>query len=621
MSDVVSSYMKIHKNMTNREIAHLLRSIAAAYEIKDEKKNLFRIRAYGRAADAVEHLSIEAKDLWDDGELEKVGGIGPSIAKHLDEIFRTGKSKHFSLVTKGIKPATFKLMDLEGVGPKTAYKLTDELNINTEKEALNKLEKYSREGKVAEIEGMGKTSQDEILRSIKDLKNKKDRMLLSYAENIANEILQWMKKNKDVEEADALGSLRRKAATVGDIDISVSSDKAKKVLDHFEKYPKKVRTIERGDAAASILLANDIRVDLKLMKPESYGSLLQHFTGSKHHNIALREYAMKKKLSLSEYGIKVSSKNKKTKRLKKFSDEKSFYNYLKMSYIPPELREANGEVEAAQRSFKGKSNGIPDLIEISDIKADLQIHSDFDIETSHDLGESSMNDIVTKADELGYEYIAFTEHNPSQTGHKDEDVIELLKRKKDAIEKINENLNKKNKSQKSQKKQRTLKRVFNSLEIDIMPDGKLPVSENGLELLDFALVSIHSSFRQSRAKMTARILHAFENPKIKIFAHPTGRMLGKREGVEMDWEKIFSACQKKGIWLEINADPMRLDLPDVKVKDAIEAGIKMTLGTDSHHKDSLDNMRWGVYVARRGWATAFDIANTRSLKQFEKMLE
>jgi DNA polymerase (family 10) len=278
-------------------------------------------------------------------------------------------------------------------------------------------------------------------------------------------------------------------------------------------------------------------------------------------------------------------------------------------------------LEAAQRSFKGKSNGIPDLIEISDIKADLQIHSDFDIETSHDLGESSMNDIVTKADELGYEYIAFTEHNPSQTGHKDEDVIELLKRKKDAIEKINENLNKKNKSQKSQKKQRTLKRVFNSLEIDIMPDGKLPVSENGLELLDFALVSIHSSFRQSRAKMTARILHAFENPKIKIFAHPTGRMLGKREGVEMDWEKIFSACQKKDIWLEINADPMRLDLPDVKVKDAIEAGIKMTLGTDSHHKDSLDNMRWGVYVARRGWATAFDIANTRSLKQFEKMLE
>lgn len=603
--------MKIHKNMTNTEIAHFLRAIAAAYEIADEKKNLFRIRAYDRAADAVEHLSIEAKDLWDDKELEKVGGIGESIAKHLDEIFKTGKSKHFDEVTKGMNPATFKLMELEGVGPKTAHKLSETLGIVEEKDALDKLEKAAKSGKVESLDGLGKASQEEILRSIEELKDKKDRMLLSYAENIAEELLSWMKKDNSVKSADVLGSLRRKAATVGDIDISVASREGKAVLDHFEKYPKAVRTLERGDRDASLLLPNDIRVDVKVMFPESYGSLLQHFTGSKHHNIALREYAQKKGWSLSEYGIKVPGKIKKNK-LKKFYKEKDFYSFLGMVWIPPELREANGEIEAAIRQAQGKQPGLPKLVKLSDIKADLQIHSDFKIETSHDMGESSMKELVNKANDLGYEYIAFTEHNPSQTGHKEKDFIDLLKRKKEKVQKLNEDLNKTEKS---------VRRVFNSLEIDIMPDGKLPVPSEGLELLDFVLVSIHSSFRQSRTEMTKRVLRAFDNPKVKIFAHPTGRMLNHREGVELEWDKIFEFCKKNDVWLEINADPMRLDLPDVKVKDAINAGVKMTLGTDAHHEDSMDNMKWGVYVARRGWAETSDIVNTRSLLQFEKMLK
>jgi DNA polymerase (family 10) len=601
--------MEINKNMTNTQIAHLLNSVAAAYEIKDEDKNKFRIKAYQKAADAIEHLSVEAKDLWDDNELEEVGGIGKSIADHLGEIFKKGKSKHFSTVMKGIKPATFKLMKVSGIGPKTAYKLTEELNITSERGAFERLKDAAEVDRIAEMEGFGEDSQSSILQSLREIKERENRMLLSYAESIAEEIIDWMKRSDDVERADTLGSLRRKAATIGDIDISVASNEPKKVVKHFESYGKSTRTLEKGDRDASILLPGDVRVDLKIQEPDSYGSLLQHFTGSKHHNIALREYAQKKDLSLSEYGIKKG----KGKKLVKFREEKEFYEYLKMAYIPPELREAQGEIEAARNDYKGKASGLPKLVELNEVKADLQIHSDFDIETSHDLGESSMKDIVKYADNMGYEYIAFTEHNPSQAGHKEKDVLSILKKKKEDVDKINYSVNKGNYNR--------IKKVYNSLEIDILPDGKLPVSDKGLDLLDFALISIHSSFRQSRKKMTKRILRAFDHPKVKIFAHPTGRKINHREGVEMEWDEIFNFCKEYNKWLEINADPMRLDLPDAKVKDAVAAGVKMSIGTDSHHVDSMINIKYGVYVARRGWAEAGDIVNTRSLEAFEKMLK
>lgn len=593
--------MKIHKQMTNKEIAHLLNSIAAAYEIKDEKKNLFRIRAYQRAADAVEHLSSEAKDLWDDDELEEVGGIGEAIAGHLDEIFRTGKSKHFAKVMKGIKPATFELMKISGIGPKTAHKLTNELNITSADKAFDQLEKAAKEGKIAELEGMGEDSEESFLKALKEERERKERLLLSRAANIAESVVSWMKKNKNVDAVDALGSLRRKASTVGDIDIAAATKKPEDVIEHFTKYPKKQRIIEKGERDASILLPGDIQVDLKVGEIESYGSLLQHFTGSKHHNIQLREYALKKGWSLSEYGIK-----KKSKRIKTKTEEK-FYEKLGMDWIPPELREATGEIEAA---LEGK---LPELIKLEDIKGDLQMHSSFDIETSHDVGETSMEKLVEKANKLGYEYIAFTEHNPSQKGHKEKDFIDILKRKKEKVDKINSSLVKSKKS--------SVKKVFNSLEIDILPDGSIPVPDKAMELLDFALISIHSSFDQPRKKMTKRILSAFNHPKVKIFAHPTGRKLNHREGVEIEWDEVFDFCVKKNKWLEINADPMRLDLPDMKVKDAVKSGVKLTLGTDAHHKDGLDNMQFGISVARRGWATKDDVVNTRGYNKFVKLLK
>lgn len=606
--------MKFGKDLNNLQVASLLRAIAASYQIKDAEKNKFRIIAYERAADAVEHLSSEIKDLYDEGELDQIPGVGASIASHLSELFKTGRSSHFEEVTKGIPDAVFILMDLPRIGPKTALKLVKGLKLENSKNPISDLEKKALQGKISLLEGFGEESQNDILKSISEFKGRERRMFLPYASKIAGGLLEWLRQNKFVVRLDVLGSLRRQVSTIGDIDIAAASQKPVEVIRHFVGYPKKVRIIEQGEKTASILLPSDIQVDLMMVNPSSYGSLLQHFTGSKHHNIALREYALKRGLSLSEYGIKI----KKTGVLKKFATEESFYNFLGLDFIPPELREDTGEIEAA---FNHK---LPRLVEVGDIKADLQIHSDFDIETSHDLGESSMEDIVKKASELGYEYVAFTEHNPSKSRHSENQILDILKRKKEKVAGLNQKLVDIKKEQFNcsayEAKNRGVKKVFNSLEIDILPNGNLAVSEKALELLDFALVSIHSSFRQSKEEVTKRIISALSYPKVKILAHPTARKIGEREGVDADWMKIFEFCVKNKKWIEINADPMRLDLPDFLVREALRVGVKFTLGTDSHHKDGLDNMRWGVSVARRGWVTKNDIINSLNLSDFEKEL-
>lgn len=555
--------------MTNLEIAELLRSVAAAYQLKDKDKNRFRIIAYERAADAIEHASSEVKDLWDEGKLEEIPGIGPNIAKHLDELFRTGSSKHFEKVMKGIPKSAFKLMELPGIGIKSALKLIKESPSSEIKKMLKQVDKISDE----------------------------KRLLLPYALEISGFVIEWLKKEPKVLSVEPLGSLRRMVSTIGDIDIAVASNVPEVIIEHFAKYPKANKIVEKGESSASILIPGDIQIDVRVVKPESFGSLLQHFTGSKHHNIALREYAKSLSLSLSEYGIKKVNVKKANAKLKTFRTEEKFYNYLGLELIPPELREDAGEIEAA------KNHILPKLVELSDIKSDLQIHSSFDVETSHDLGQSSMEEIAIKAKSKGYEYIALTEHNPSKSGHTPQEIVEILKRKREMIEQYNYS--------------RTIY-VYNSLEIDIMPDGRLPVSDEGLEMLDFALVSIHSSFRGSREEMTKRILYALSHPKVKILAHPTARKLNEREGIELDWQKIFDFCKNNNKWLEINADPMRLDLPDFLVREAVKEGVKLTLGTDSHHKDMIDNMVYGVSVARRGWAEKCDIINTLSLDEFNK---
>ncbi|HKB88685.1 MAG TPA: helix-hairpin-helix domain-containing protein [Patescibacteria group bacterium] len=602
------------ESLTNLQIAELLRDVAAAYKLQDENKFRFQIIAYERAADSIEHATSELKDLWDDGKLSDVPGIGASITSHLDELFKTGHSKHFDDLLAPLPKIMFEFMKVPGIGAKTGYKLATELKLKS----MADLEKAATDGKIAQLEGFGEESQNKILKGIKDNYGKKGaiRHLLPYAMVVASEVIEYLNKNKNVLAVNPLGSLRRKAATVGDIDISVATSNPAEVLGYFVKYPKTQKIIEKGEHSASIVAPGGVQVDLMVQPPDAYGSLLQHFTGSKLHNVALREYAIKKGFSLNEYGISKSEVQKKVDKKRsdrgevgkvKFKTEKEFYNYLGLDYIEPELREDTGEIEAA------KNHNLPKLIELKDIKADLQMHSSFDIETSHDLGESSMEALVKKGNELDYEYLAFTEHNPSQKGHTDNNIVEILKKKREKVDQLNYSIGKSN--------TKGIQKMFNSLEIDMKPDGTLPVPEAGLATLDFALVSIHSSFDLERSAQTKRVLAALNHPKVKIFAHPTGRKINEREGAELNWPEIFDFCLKNNKWIEINCDPMRLDLPDMLVREAVKLGVKLTFGTDAHHVDGMNNMIWGVSVARRGWAQKKDIINTLSLKEFEEMVQ
>jgi DNA polymerase (family 10) len=379
----------------------------------------------------------------------------------------------------------------------------------------------------------------------------------------------------------------------------VATNNPEIVIERFVSFPKIQKVIEKGPKTSSILLPGNVQVDILVTEPKAFGNALQHFTGSKNHNIALREFSLKKGFSMNEFRIL----NKKTNKPSYFDNEKDLYNFLGLEFITPELREGVGEIQSSL------TNKLPEILKLEDIKADLQIHSSFDIETSHDLGINSMEDIVKRAGELNYEYLAFTEHNPSKKGHDEKQIEDILKRKKEKVDELNYS------------RESSAPFVFNSLEIDMGKDGSLPVSVKGLETLDFALVSIHSSFDLPRSAMTERVLNALSHPKVKIFAHPTGRKINEREGVELDWEKVFDFCLQNNKWVEINSDPMRLDLPDTLVRDAVKLGIKLTMGTDTHSIDMMDNMKYGVNVARRGWAEKKDIVNTRSLKDFREMLQ
>jgi DNA polymerase (family X) len=601
--------MKNSKSLNNRQISQLLRQMAAAYKLK--KNNRFRVSAYENAADAIEHSSQEAKDLWESNQLTDLPGVGKSIANHLNELFKTGEVKHFKEIKKDFPSSIFEFIQIPGLGPKTAYKLANKLKIKSDKNAIKKLKIAAENKKIRAIGGFGEKSEKEILENIKQYLRKKpqQRMLLPKAEHLARQMSNYISKNKDVIKIKTLGSLRRKAATIGDIDLAVSTKKPKKIIDWFLKYSKKIKTIESGKTKASILITGNHQVDLRVVKPKSYGSLLQHFTGSKQHNIKLREFALEKGYSLSEYGIKISKISDKTNKIKSFSNEKRFYNFLGLNWIPPELREDMGEIQAAAKS------NLPNLVSYKDIKGDLHIHSNINIEESHDSGLDSMDSLISQAKALNYKYIAFSEHNPSTTNHTENDIYYLIKKKKNIIDKINYS------REKNRKQTENNVFIFNSLETDIKPNGDLAISSKILNLLDFAIVSIHSGFKQNKAKMTKRVLKALRHPKAKILGHPTGRLLMEREGYELDWEKIFEFCAKKNKYLEINAYPTRLDLTDSLIFKAIKAKVKLVINTDAHQVKHMENIKYGVAMARRGWAEKGDIINCNSLKNIKNLLK
>ena len=553
----------MEKKFTNKEIANLLKNVSAAYQVKG--KNQFQIRAYDLAADSIEHASSEVKDLWESGQIDQIPNVGSHIANYLDEYFTTGEVKHFEEIFKDLPESMFDLLQVPGVGPKTSLKIAEAGVVS-----IGDLESRIKSGWLLK-KGFGEKTLNNILRGVEEFKRKSDRILLSIAGETAKQVVEYLKKHKDVLAADPLGSLRRRVATVGDVDISVASNKPKHVIDYFKKYPGVQDIIEAGERTATISLPSGIRVDLMAQPPDHYGSLLHHFTGSKSHNIHMRSLAKEKGYSISEYGIKEI----KSGKIIKCKTEDEVYSLLGMQTPPPELREDTGEIEAALE------HKLPKLIEVGDIKGDMQTHSIWSD------GQNTIKEMADTAASLGREYIALTDHSyPSTDFTKRIKEIEQYNYSQDKI------------------------RVISGLEVNINSDCSLQVSDDILAKHSVVLVSIHTSFRQSKAEMTKRIITALQNPHVDIFAHPTGRLLLEREGIDADWEVVFKTAKNFGKIIEINAFPNRLDLPDNLIREAKRFGVMFSIGTDSHQAGQLDLMEYGVANARRGWLEKADVINT-----------
>jgi len=585
--------------MTNKEIAQLLRNVAASYQIKNEAKFRFQLLAYQNAAEAIDGLTTQVSDLYKEGKLDAIPGVGATLKQRLEELMKNGKVEHFDEVMKGIPKPVFLFMQIPSIGPKKAYRLSTEFHIDNPDTAIDDLKKIAESGEIAKLEGFGEKSQADILRAIEEYKKgygKTTKMLLPYAGEIAEDMIAYLREDKNIKEAMPLGSLRRRKPLVGDIDLAVVSTKPSETIEHFTKYPKQSRIIEKGPAGSSLLTSGGAQIDLLVLEPDQWGSLLQHFTGSKEHNVHLRELALKKGLSLNEKGIK----DVKTEKVTKYAKEEDFYEAIGLDWIPPEMREDTGEIELALK------HQLPKILELKDIKGEFHLHSSFPIEPSHDLGHSSIEEMIIKAKSLGYSFMGFSEHNPSQSKHNDKQIVELIKKRNEEIDR--------------QSKKHNFQ-IFKMMETDILPNGSLALPDSTLEELDASIVSIHSVFKMEKDQMTNRIISGLSHPKAKILAHPRGRLLNERNGYEVDFEKLFKFCLENNKALEINAFPNRLDLDGPIIRMAIEAGVKLVIDTDSHEKSQMELMPYGVSQARRGWATKSDIINTQDFKKVKEWLE
>ena len=577
------------QRISNKEVITLLKEILAAMEVKNY--NNFRIRAYQNAISILENLTVSIQDLWENKRLGEIPGVGPGIEDHLNEFFSEGKVLEFEEIKKDLPEGMFSLIGLRGIGAKRAYKLSLAFKLFDRETALEKLREAAEQGKIRNLEGFGEKTEKAIIEAIEEqkmTKNKKVRLLFPQAEEIVGRIKSFMQECDAVKEMEVCGSFRRKNATVGDLDIPVATNRPDEVLDYFLKFPEIEEVLVIGDKKASVVLKNDIQVDIRVSTPEAYGSMLQYFTGSKQHNILLRNYALSKGMSLSEYGIKENGE------MKEFANERSFYGELGLSYIPPEIRNGNFEIEAARN---GK---LPKLIELGDIKGDMHFH------TIASDGADTLEDMVGEAKKLGYQYIGVADHAPSIQARGLGTVLKIVSDTRKKIDDINS-------SQKDIK-------VFFGYEVNILVDNSLGLPDDILKDLDFVIAGIHTAFGQDKDTVTERLLSAIENPYVRVISHPSGRLLNERDPADPDWKKIFSAARDNNVILEINAQPQRLDLPDDLVKSAIEWGVDLIINSDAHSTEEFSFMRYGVDNARRGWAQKGDIINTLDYDKFVKKL-
>jgi len=588
--------------ITNSEISKVLSEIGEYLEMQDIP---FKPRVYEKVSAAIDSLDEEAAQIYKNGglkALESIPGVGKSIAEHIEELIKTGRLNYYEKLKKESPVDLSSLTKVEGLGPKKIKVLYQKLKIKN----LKDLEKATKSQKIANLEGFGRKSEENILRGIEFVKKSSGRFLLGYATDDIKVIEKRLKELKEVESLDIAGSFRRKKETIGDIDLLAVSKNPKKVMDFFVKMPEVARVFARGITKSMVHLKNGIDVDLRVVNKESYGAALNYFTGSKAHNVALRKIAIKKKLKLNEYGLflinsesalhKEASRGVWQGKIIAGRTEKEIYNALGMDYIEPEMREDAGEIELA---LKRK---LPRLVGYGDLQGDLQI------QTNWTDGVDSIEDMAEAAIRRGLKYIAITDHTKrlAMTGGLDEKRI--LKQIKE-IDKLNQKF-----------KNRNFK-ILKGTECDILRDGSLDLSDEILEKLDVVGISIHSHFKLSLEEQTRRVVRAMQNPHADILFHPTGRLIQKREPINLDIDEIIKIAKREKIVLEINAHPERLDLKDVHIRKCVEAGVRMSISSDAHSKKHFSFLKFGVSQARRGWAKRTDIINAWPMAKMMSFLK
>ncbi len=569
--------------MKNREVAKLLEDIATLLEMKGESR--FRVVAYEEAARRIESWPEPIEEVWKKGKLREIPGIGESIASKIEEYLSTGKLSYLEELTREIPPEVIQLTAIPGVGPKTAKLLYDQLGIKS----IEDLEKAIAEQKLRQLPRLGAKSEEKIRKGIEMFKKQSGRMLLGQALPLVEEIVGAIQEKSGVTKISPAGSIRRMKETIGDIDILVASSVPESIMKIFTSLPQVREVIARGTTKSSIVTQEGIQVDLRVVEEASFGAALQYFTGSKAHNIKLREIAIKKGFKINEYGIFRLDNDKRVGGEK----EEEIYETLGMEWIPPEMREDQGEIELAQEKK------LPVLINIDDLQGDLHVHSDWSD------GVTSIEGMAEAALSRGYKYLAICDHTQSLAVASGLSPEEIRERRKE-IEQWNQ-------------KRKEL-RLLDGVEVNIMSDGSLDFPDSELDKLEVIVAGLHSGLGQGEEKITRRLEGAMRNKYVQVISHPTGRILNKRDAYQVNREKLFYLAKETNTYLEINSQPERLDLGDSDARRARDLGVKLVISTDAHDSRSLDYIRYGVAQARRAWLQKEDVLNTFPLEELWEFL-
>ncbi len=562
--------------MKNNEVAAMLEETADLMEIAGE--NPFKARAYRRAAEAVSALREPIEDLVKAKKLNTIEGIGESIERDITEFLQRGTTTRLEQLRAKYPSQLRALLEIQGVGPRTVAMLYDRLKITT----VDELEEAAKLGKLTKLPGMGEQKVKNILEGIQLWRQHQGRVSLHIALEIAERIVNALKELSEAEQILPAGSLRRWKETVGDLDILVATRKSQPIMDKFVSLPEVKKVLAHGPTKSSVLMENNLQVDLRAVEPESFGAASQYFTGSKAHNIALRNLALKRGLTVNEYGVFREATGEKVAG----ETEEGVYEAVGLIWIPPELREDRGELEAAMNGT------LPRLVTIEDIKGETHSH------TKWSDGFATVEEMARAAIDMGYEYIAITDHSPPMGwGVKPDDYKKLIREIRTASEKLGFP-------------------ILAGIEVDIAPDGSLHMDEDILRQLDIVIASVHSAMRMDIQAMTNRILKAMENPLVHIIGHPTGRLINQRPPYEVRIDALIDKAKRTGVALEINASPERLDLNDENARAAKEAGVMLSIGTDSHRPEHLAFIRFGLAVARRAWCEPRNIVNALSYSDF-----